>query len=268
MDTTFGFTFESIEKNNQVVAEKTSWGTIAECTKQPEYSLMRIQLDQWGVQPLHYHLDKQGAYFVESGSIILRYKSSTGQTQSKKLIPGNIFRFTQGLAHGLIGVEESVIYRFSNRTSSDKLFFIETEEEAVRNSQVIDLTNVQLSKEKTFDFRDKYWGTIETILNGDVTGKRIFLEAKCQSSLEYHCQKRETYFIHSGKVEVGLRIGRGENRSVILEKGHSFEIPPGLMHMRIGVEDSIIIEIATRDTDEDSHLVEDGKTYQHKVTST
>ena len=36
------------------------------------------------------------------------------------------------------------------------------------------------------------------------------------------------------------------------------------MHMKIGIEDSTIIEISTEDSDSDSHILEDGKKYVHK----
>ncbi|VVC02135.1 Cupin [uncultured archaeon] len=85
-----------------------------------------------------------------------------------------------------------------------------------------------------------------------------------QNSLEVHCSKHETYFVHSGKLKVGLRVGRAENRSVALEKGDVFHIPPGLMHMKIATDNCVVIEISTKDDDSDSHLVEDGQKYVHK----
>ena len=36
------------------------------------------------------------------------------------------------------------------------------------------------------------------------------------------------------------------------------------MHMRIALEDTVIIEVSTKDSDSDSHLVEDGKKYKFK----
>ena len=43
-----------------------------------------------------------------------------------------------------------------------------------------------------------------------------------------------------------------------------FEIKPGLMHMRIALEDTTIIEVATHDQESDSHIVHDGKHYIFK----
>ena len=58
------------------------------------------------------------------------------------------------------------------------------------------------------------------------------------------------------------RIGRAENTSVTLVENDVYHIPPGLMHMRIALEDTIIIEWSNEDDDKDSHIVEDGKTYK------
>lgn len=110
----------------------------------------------------------------------------------------------------------------------------------------------------------KYWGSIETLVNKDYCGKRIIMKKGAQSSLEVHCKKHETYFVYSGKVKIGVRVGRAENKSILLKQGDIFHIPPGLMHMRIAVEDCVIIEISTQDDNSDSHIIEDGKTYIHE----
>lgn len=116
------------------------------------------------------------------------------------------------------------------------------------------------------DYKDKYWGWIKTCsATNDFTLKHIFMYKGSQSSLEYHIKKDENYYILSGRLKVGLRIGRAENREVILNEGNIYHIPPGLMHMRIALEDTRIIEWSNRDDDSDSHIVEDGKTYKHKV---
>ena len=63
-----------------------------------------------------------------------------------------------------------------------------------------------------------------------------------------------------------MRIGRAENKSIILKKGELYHIPPGLMHMRIALEDTTIIEWSNKDTDEDSNIVEDGLKYKFRET--
>ena len=109
---------------------------------------------------------------------------------------------------------------------------------------------------------DKYWGYITTVFaTDDFTLKEVFMKADTQSSMEYHVKKDEYYYIQSGKLKVGMRIGRAKNKSIILEAGDVFHIPPGLMHMRIALEDTLVIEWSNKDDDADSNIVEDGKTY-------
>ena len=88
------------------------------------------------------------------------------------------------------------------------------------------------------------------------------MKSNTQSSMEYHIKKDEFYYIQSGKLKVGMRIGRAKNKSVILKKGDVFHISPGLMHMRIALEDTVIIEWSNKDEDTDSNIVEDGKIYK------
>ena len=111
---------------------------------------------------------------------------------------------------------------------------------------------------------EKYWGNMKTLFENDqYTVKRIFMKKGTQSSMEYHVKKEESYYIESGALKVGTRIGRAKNTSFLMHPGDVFHIPPGFMHMRIAMEDTIIIEFSTLDDDTDSHIVEDGKIYKH-----
>lgn len=114
---------------------------------------------------------------------------------------------------------------------------------------------------------EKYWGWIQTIeANEDFTLKRIFMKKGSQSSMEYHIKKDEKYFIEKGHLKLGLRIGRAKNVALCLKEGDKYHIPPGLMHMRIAIEDTVIIEWSNKDDDLDSNIVEDGKFYKFKET--
>jgi mannose-6-phosphate isomerase len=120
-------------------------------------------------------------------------------------------------------------------------------------------------KTRPADVIEKYWGNMFAIFENDnFCVKRIFMKKDSQSSLEYHVKKKEMYFIETGKLKVGLRVGRAQNTSLILEAGEIFHINPGLMHMRMALEDTVIIEVSTKDNNSDSHIVEDGTKYQHK----
>ena len=113
----------------------------------------------------------------------------------------------------------------------------------------------------------KYWGSIKTVYaDENFTLKEIFMKAGSQSSMEYHISKDEKYFIQKGKLKLGLRVGRAQNTSIILEEGDVYHIPPGLMHMRIAIEDTVIIEWSNKDDDTDSNIVEDGRKYKFVET--
>ena len=117
--------------------------------------------------------------------------------------------------------------------------------------------------EKVVKEEDKYWGYMSTLFDQDgYSIKKIFMRAGTQSSMEYHVHKKESYYIERGQLKLGLRIGRGENKSLILNAGDVVHIPVGLMHMRMAITNTIIIEVSTTDDDNDSHIVEDGKTYK------
>ena len=117
--------------------------------------------------------------------------------------------------------------------------------------------------EKAVKREEKYWGDMITLFDRlGVSVKRIHMLKDTQSSMEFHIHKRESYYIESGHLQLGLRVGRGKNKSVLLYHGDVYHIEPGLMHMRMALEDTVIIELSTTDDDSDSHIVEDGKTYK------
>lgn len=110
----------------------------------------------------------------------------------------------------------------------------------------------------------KYWGHIQNIYRANnLVIKLIEMSANTQSSLEYHVNKEEYYFLLKGKLKIGMRIGRAKNTSVIINTGQIYHIPKGLMHMRIALEDCTILEWSDTDDDTDSNIVEDGQTYIH-----
>ena len=260
----YGLTWEQVNKVKRPSPSLLPWGKVTVCADRPEYGLFRLDLERGTGQPLHFHRTRWVAYLVEDGRVLLRQKDRQGRSVSRMVRKGEVFGADHGVAHGFYGVEVSVVYGFTAAEPLKEVFLVEESEEAIQNCErTLASGSYEEGASRTSDFREKYWGTIESVVSQEVAGKRIVLRANSQSSLEFHCCKVETYYVHSGKVKVGLRIGRGENKNVIVAPGETFEVTPGLMHMRIGIEDSVIIEVSTRDDDRDSHLVEDGRTYQH-----
>lgn len=261
----YGLTFEQIAKVNKPQGLVEPWGQAMSCTGRNEFSFYRIEVKAGQAMPSCYMTNTRAVYFVEEGEVIAKQRNERGEPQHLKLAVGSVYDVAQGAVHGFYALKNTVLYAFSNKVGDSNFRFAETYKEAQSyfGQEPARWSDVPMCAGKTTDFRDKYWGSIESIVSDDFAGKKIFLKKGGQSSLEFHCQKTESYYVHSGKVKVGLRIGRGENKSLVLNAGESFDIIPGLMHMRIALEDSVIIEISTRDSDSDSYLVEDGKTYKH-----
>lgn len=123
--------------------------------------------------------------------------------------------------------------------------------------------NKMPKKLKIVDERERYWGNIKTLFSNEYLAVKIIeMKKGTQSSLEYHVTKDEYYYIQKGKIKLGSKIGRGKNTSITLNEGDVYHIPPGLMHMRIAIENSVIIEWSNKDSDSDSIIVEDGRSFK------
>jgi len=256
----YGLTFADISKIREPEVARTAWGTRTICATRAEYHLERLVVRAGASVPARYFTNARSVYFVEDGELLARVRGSDGEPSHRRLDRGGIVSIDDGRIHGFRGGSaDTTLYLFAERPLVELL--AETQAEA--DARTWSASSAELTTERSQDFRNKYWGTIETIVSAEFAGKRILLNQGGQASLEFHVRKTESYFVHSGKVRVGLRTGRAENRSIVLSAGQAFDVLPGLMHMRMAIEDTLIIEISTRDDDGDSHLVEDGTKYKH-----
>ena len=209
--------------------KKKSWGTMCTIADTTEFRFERLEIIAGKSAPFSTNAKREATIFVEEGALIVG-KTAVERHHSIRIAPKKqiVLRATAN----------AVLYVFygspTKKSGSEKPL-------------------------RTTDFRDKYWGTIETIIStSGYAAKRMLVKKGYAASLEYHCRKLESYFIHSGKLLLRLRAGRGEDRFFEMEAGNAALIPPGLMHQRGGTEDAVIIEISTKDEDSDSFLVEDG----------
>lgn len=213
---------------------KKPWGTFRVIADVPEFRFEQWEISVGKTAPFFTDAKREATIFIETGTLVI------GKTQVLERQAITLIHKTQVALHA---TTNTVAYIFrgpsSGKSSSGKPF-------------------------RTTDVRDKYWGTIETIVSrAGYAAKRMLVKKGCAASLEFHCRKLESYFIHSGKLLLRLRAGRGEDRFFEMKAGESALIPPGLMHQRGGIEDAVIIEISTKDEDSDSFLVEDGA--KHKM---
>ena len=209
-------------------AKKETCGSFTRIVDVPEYRLERYVLISGASVPFEVSAKFDTTLSVEEGAVSVE-ALSLGRHELTLLPPGAKGRIT--------AKEASVVYMFSGAPSP-----------AEYGKKLVPT-----------DHRDKYWGEIESIISREnYAAKRMVVKKSGAASLEYHCRKLETYFIHSGKLLLRNRAGRGEDRFFTLEAGSAVLTPPGLMHQRGGLEDTVIIEISTKDEDSDSFLVEDG----------
>ena len=114
--------------------------------------------------------------------------------------------------------------------------------------------------------KNKYWGTIYDLLQNKLGAIKIIeMKKNTQSSMEFHINKKENYFIEYGEMNLGIRYSRGLNGLIKLKKNNSFLMKPGTMHMRMAKKNCRIIEMSNRDMDSDSIIVHDGKKYKFRV---
>jgi mannose-6-phosphate isomerase-like protein (cupin superfamily) len=263
----YGVSLEEVRKINEPSPLITPWGAVTSLTEMPDYAMYRVDLAANSAQPLHFFASEFHA-FVESGDVVIRSLDPDGSIQFARLSSGHGMHIPRLFIHGFSSFSGAVLYFFGPRTRDGiEQHLAETHAHAQIAISQLNPRHITPIGHATTDVRNKYWGRIETILDGDIAAKRLFIQKGGSGSLEFHVDKRESYYIHSGLIRVGLRTGRAVNHSIILGPGQGYDIRPGVMHLREGLEDSVILEVSTRDSDRDSYLVEDGQTYRHIDTA-
>src|ERR1700739_732173 len=194
----YGLTLDQVRKTNRPAAEPRQWGSVTSLTSVPEYAMYRVDLLPGVAQPMHFYANGYHA-FVESGDIIVRSLDGLGRTETGFATTGDVLPVGQFWVHGLASKSGAVVYLFGARVPEGPIeHLVEPWEEAAVAMEGVETTELQRLGDRTSDVREKYWGRIETILSGDVAAKRIFLKNGSQGSLEYHVEKRGTYYVHSG----------------------------------------------------------------------
>lgn len=118
--------------------------------------------------------------------------------------------------------------------------------------------NIKVSKPYRPERHFKGWGFEDWISNNkEYCGKLLFFEKGKRCSFHYHEKKHETFYLFSGKMEV--KIGWDDAhltaKSYILVPGDCLEIPRGLRHQMITMEDSNLFEFSTTHYEEDSRRI-------------
>jgi len=103
----------------------------------------------------------------------------------------------------------------------------------------------------------KIWGHETWLANNhehDYCGKILHINAGHGSSMHYHMDKHETFYVLKGELELELLdTTDGEKALVCIQEGEGYVIEQGQPHKLTASIDTDIIEISTFHRDEDSH---------------
>ena len=110
-------------------------------------------------------------------------------------------------------------------------------------------------------FVPKGWGYEKWIVNNeDSCGKILFFVKGLKCSRHYHKIKRETFYLQSGSIKLfySFEDSLDDADVIVLHKGDKFEVPVGLRHQMIALEDTELFEFSTQHMDEDSYRIVKG----------
>jgi mannose-6-phosphate isomerase-like protein (cupin superfamily) len=105
------------------------------------------------------------------------------------------------------------------------------------------------------NFVPKGWGYEKWIVNNkDYCGKILVIVKGMKCSWHYHKIKRETFYVQSGSIKLFYSFDDSleDANFILLNKGDKFEVPIGLRHQMIAIEDTELFEFSTQHFDEDS----------------
>ena len=104
---------------------------------------------------------------------------------------------------------------------------------------------------------DKPWGyELLFAKTPKYAGKLIFVKKRHRLSFQYHREKDETIFIHSGIIEVDLENDAGELVKSRMGKDQCYRIFAGKKHRLTAISDTVLFEVSTPELD-DVVIIED-----------
>ena len=110
-------------------------------------------------------------------------------------------------------------------------------------------------------FIDKGWGYEEILINTPkYCAKILHININKKMSWHFHKIKDETFYVENGKVILFYSNGDDIEKSekIILTAGMIFNVPTGLRHRLIAMENSRVFEFSTEHFDHDSIRIEKG----------
>jgi mannose-6-phosphate isomerase-like protein (cupin superfamily) len=107
----------------------------------------------------------------------------------------------------------------------------------------------------------KGWGREVWIANNEkYCGKILEIRKGKRCSLHYHRIKTETFFLRVGRLRVLIRENADSpvTEEFELVPGDCMDVPSGLVHQMVALEDSELYEFSTQHFESDSHRLVNG----------
>jgi len=96
---------------------------------------------------------------------------------------------------------------------------------------------------------EKVWGFEEIWVNNELyCCKFLHIKKNYRSSYHYHKAKDETFVVFEGEV----MLRRQFHVDKVIVPGDVVRIPPNMLHSFEGLLDSVLLEVSTHDTPDDS----------------
>jgi mannose-6-phosphate isomerase len=103
---------------------------------------------------------------------------------------------------------------------------------------MVDIISKQVNSTKKVE---KPWGGEIIIADNELyTGKLLCIKKGCRTSLQYHKEKDETFYISSGKVLIEI----GDTK-ITPSCNEAIRIRPGIVHRITAIESSVVFEVST-----------------------
>lgn len=122
-----------------------------------------------------------------------------------------------------------------------------------------------IEKFETRNLGPKDWGIEKLVAHtAHYTGKVLTMRAGTSGPFQYHREKNETFYLFSGVARVTYRDGEGFVRSVEMQPGESYHVPPGAPHQVTAVSECVFFEASTPHFDDRVPLVvcDEGTTFE------
>ena len=239
----FGKTLKELNTKSRVKKIKKNFFSYEIIASENEFSYFRLNLKSNYIYLIN---EKSFYFFLNKGSLLINNKHILNKDK-------NLIFSKKKMSLKTLSNSEVYLFFFSKKTVL----------KLNHNNRNI-FSKINKSKIR---FKTKYWGTIYDLLQNKLGAIKIIeMNKDTQSSMEFHINKKENYFIEYGEMNLGIRYSRGLNGLIKLKKNNSFLMKPGTMHMRMAKKNCRIIEMSNKDMDSDSIIVHDGKNYKFKVS--